>query len=133
MNVISGGGLVGIVSSVGKNYARVRAIIDDESSVSVSFANTSDTAIASGDLKLITKGYMNLTEIPQNTKVSEGDLVVTSRISNKFLPGIPVGYVTKTKKDANELTQSGQLMPIVDFEHIDEVLVITKLKEVLKD
>ena len=83
MNVISGGGLVGIVSSVGKNYARVRAIIDDESSVSVSFANTSDTAIASGDLKLITKGYMNLTEIPQNTKVSEGDLVVTSRISNK--------------------------------------------------
>ena len=56
MNVISGGGLVGIVSSVGKNYARVRAIIDDESSVSVSFANTSDTAIASGDLKLITKG-----------------------------------------------------------------------------
>ena len=142
MNVISGGGLVGIVSSVGKNYARVRAIkdyakvraiIDDESSVSVSFANTSDTAIASGDLKLITKGYMNLTEIPQKTKVSEGDLVVTSRISNKFLPGIPVGYVTKTKKDANELTQSGQLMPIVDFEHIDEVLVITKLKEVLKD
>ena len=132
-NVISGGGLVGIVSSVGKNYARVRAIIDDESSVSVSFANTSDTAIASGDLKLITKGYMNLTEIPQKTKVSEGDLVVTSRISNKFLPGIPVGYVTKTKKDANELTQSGQLMPIVDFEHIDEVLVITKLKEVLKD
>lgn len=68
MNVISGGGLVGIVSSVGKNYARVRAIIDDESSVSVSFANTSDTAIASGDLKLITKGYMNLTEIPQKQK-----------------------------------------------------------------
>ena len=84
-------------------------------------------------MKLITKGYMNLTEIPQNTKETEPDLVDTSRITNKFLPRIPVAYDTKTKKDANELTQSGQLMPIVDFEHIDEVLVITKLKEVLKD
>ena len=60
-------------------------------------------------------------------------MVVTSKISNKFLPGILVGYVTETTKDSNELTQSGKIIPVVDFEHIDEVLVITKLKEQLKD
>lgn len=133
MNVISGGGLVGIVYDVGKNYAKVRSIIDDESSVSVSFANTSDTGIASGDLKLMEDGVMLVTEIPKEAKVSEGDMVVTSKISNKFLPGILVGYVTETTKDSNELTQSGKIIPVVDFEHIDEVLVITKLKEQLKD
>lgn len=63
MNVISGGGLVGIVTDVGKDYAKVRAIIDDESSVSVSFANTSDTGIVSGDLKLMDDGVMNVTEV----------------------------------------------------------------------
>ena len=133
MNVISGGGLVGIVYDVGKNYAKVRSIIDDESSVSVSFANTSDTGIASGDLKLMEDGVMLVTEIPKEAKVSEGDMVVTSKISNKFIPGILVGYVTETTKDSNELTQSGKIIPVVDFEHIDEVLVITKLKEQLKD
>lgn len=132
MNVISDGGLVGIIYEVGENYSKVRSIIDDESSVSVSFANTSDTGIASGDLKLIEDGVMNITEIVKEAKVSEGDMVVTSRISNKFLPGILVGYVTEVSKDSNELTQSGKIVPVVDFQHIDEVLVITELKEQLK-
>lgn len=133
MNVISGGGLVGIIYDVGDNYAKVRSIIDDESSVSVSFANTSDTGIVSGDLKLIDDGVMNITEIRKDAEVSEGDMVITSQISNKFLPGILVGYVTEIAKDSNELTKSGKIMPVVDFEHIDEVLVITDMKEQLKD
>lgn len=133
MNVISGGGLVGIIYDVGENYAKVRSIIDDESSVSVSFANTSDTGIASGDLKLIDDGVMNITEIRKEAKVSEGDMVVTSKISNKFLPGILVGYVTEVSNDSNELTKSGKIVPVVDFQHIDEVLVITELKEQLRD
>ena len=133
MNVISGGGLVGLVFEVGKNYAKVRSIIDDESSTSVSFPNTSETAIVSGNLKLMKDNLMNITEISKDAKIAEGDMVVTSKISNKFLPGILVGYVMKTSKDPNELTQSGQITPVVDFQHIDEVLVITTLKEGLKD
>lgn len=129
MNVISGGGLVGIVTDVGKDYAKVRAIIDDESSVSVSFANTSDTGIVSGDLKLMDDGVMNVTEVLKDAKVTEGDMVVTSKISDKFVPGILVGYVTNIKLDSSELTQSGQIIPVVDFKHIDEVLVITHLKD----
>lgn len=132
MNVIAGGGLVGIVYDVGKNYAKVRSIVDDESGVSVSFADASDQAIVSGDLKLIEKGYLNITQIPGRAKVSEGDIVVTSKISDKFLPGILVGYVNKVKKDSNELTQSGTILPVVDFQHINEVLVITELKEKVK-
>lgn len=129
MNVISGGGLVGIVTDVGKDYAKVRAIIDDESSVSVSFANTSDTGIVSGDLKLMDDGVMNVTEVLKDAEVTEGDMVVTSKISDKFVPGILVGYVTNIKLDSSELTQSGQIIPVVDFKHIDEVLVITQLKD----
>lgn len=129
MNVISGGGLVGIVTDVGKDYAKVRAIIDDESSVSVSFANTSDTGIVSGDLKLMDDGVMKVTEVLKDAKVTEGDMVVTSKISDKFVPGILVGYVTNIKLDSSELTQSGQIIPVVDFKHIDEVLVITQLKD----
>lgn len=129
MNVIAGGGLVGIVTDVGKNYAKIRAVIDDESSVSVSFASTSDTGIVSGDLKLIDDGLLNITGIQKEAAVTEGDMVVTSQISDKFLPGILVGYVQEISLDPNELTQSGKISPVVDFQHIDEVLIIMQLKE----
>lgn len=133
MNVISGGGLVGIVFDVGRNYAKVRAIIDDESGVSASFANTSDSAIVSGDLKKIDEGLINITGIDINAEVSAGDMVVTSQISDKFLPGILIGYVKSVSKDSTGLTKSGTLIPVVDFKHINEVLVIKQLKESLKD
>lgn len=129
MNVISDGGLVGIISDVGLNYAKVRAIIDDESSVSVSFSNSTDTGIVNGDLKLMEDGVMKIEKININAKVSEGDMVATSQISDKFVPGILVGYVNKIKKDSNKLTKSGTIIPVVDFQHINEVLVIMTTKE----
>ena len=101
--------------------------------MSVSFANTSDTGYASGDLKLFDEGILNITGVAKEAKIAEGDMVITSQISDKFLPGILVGYMTETSKDSNELTQSGKMIPVVDFQHIDEVLVIKKLKEGLKD
>ena len=133
MNVIAGGGLVGIVFDVGKNYSKVRSIIDDESSVSVAFANASDTAIVSGDLQLISDGLLNITGITKDVSVMEGDMIVTSQISDKYLPGILVGYVQSVKKDSNELTQSGYITPVADFVHLSEVLVILEVKETLKD
>ena len=48
MNVMAGAGLVGIVTSVGPNWATVRSIIDDDSNISAMVLNTSDTMIVSG-------------------------------------------------------------------------------------
>ena len=49
MNVIAGGGLVGIVTDVGANYATVRSIIDDSSQVSAMAQDSGDSCIVSGD------------------------------------------------------------------------------------
>ena len=56
-NVISNGGLVGIVTDVGPNYAIVRSIIDDYSNVSAMVTTTEDTCIIAGDLRLIDEGH----------------------------------------------------------------------------
>ena len=58
-----------------------------------------------------------------------GDKVVTSNISEKYLPGILIGYVCELNNDANNLTKSGQITPVVDFKHLQEVLVILELKD----
>jgi len=128
-NVIAQAGLVGIVTQTGPDWAIVRSIIDDNSNVSAMVSTTSDTCIIAGNLELIDKGSLNLVKLrDDDNHVHVGDKVVTSNISEKFLPGILIGYISELGNDANNLTKSGQITPVVDFRHIHEVLVITDLK-----
>ena len=129
-NVISGGGLVGIVTEVGPNWATVRSIIDDNSNVSAMVSTTSDQCIIAGDLRLIDEGSLNLVKLTDSdNKVHVGEKVVTSYISEKFLPGILIGYISELNNDSNNLTKSGYITPVVDFRHLQEVLVILQRKK----
>lgn len=130
MNVLAGSGLVGIVTSVGPNWATVRSIIDDESNISAMVLNTSDTMIVTGDLEMYANGTIKFSELrDEDDAVSEGDQVVTSQISSRYLPGISIGYIKEIVNDSNNLTKSGFITPVVDFEHLDIVLVVTQLKQ----
>lgn len=130
MNVLAGAGLAGIITEVGPNYARVRAIIDDYSNVSAEISETHDTCIIAGDLSLIDDGRINLVKLDDpDSKAKIGDTVVTSNISDKFLPGILIGYITEIHTDSNNLTRSGYISPVVDFKSVKEVLVVTNLKQ----
>ncbi|MBA4688045.1 MAG: rod shape-determining protein MreC [Candidatus Galacturonibacter soehngenii] len=129
-NVIAGSGLVGIIIDVGPNWAKVRSIIDDSSNVSAMILNTSDRCIVTGDLKLMSQGMIRFSQLnDKDNLVSVGDKVVTSNISDKYLQGILIGYINEKNMDANNLTSSGYITPVVDFEHLEEVLVITDLKK----
>ncbi len=128
MNVISGSGLVGIVTAVTKNTATVRSIIDDFSNVSAMIAVTSDFCNVAGDLTLINDGKIHVENLSKESLVGDGYAVVTSHISSKYLPGILIGYTSDIKIDANNLTKSGYITPIVDFENIQYVFVITERK-----
>lgn len=130
MNVIADGGLVGRVTDVGPHWAKVMSIIDDGSNVSAMVLSTSDNMIISGDLTLYEDGLISFEKlIDKYDRVSEGDKVVTSNISDKYLPGILIGYVTDIAKDSNNLTKSGSITPVVDFEHLEEVLVVLQVKD----
>ncbi|MCR4956303.1 MAG: rod shape-determining protein MreC [Lachnospiraceae bacterium] len=131
MNVIAGGGLVGRVTSVSKSSATVTSIINDTCAFSGMMISTSDYCIVRGSLASMTEDQTILFDTLKDTdnKVTEGEQVVTSNISQKYLEGILVGYVTTIKTDSNNLTKSGTITPIVDFEHLEEVLVILEKKE----
>lgn len=129
MNVISGGGLVGIVTEVGADWATVRSIIDDYSSVSAMTVSTSDTCIVSGDLRLMDEGKLAFSQMNAANSVTVGEKIVTSNISDKYLKGILIGYVSEVTEDPNHLTNTGYLIPVVDFEHISKVLVVKQLKQ----
>ncbi|MDE6980380.1 MAG: rod shape-determining protein MreC, partial [Lachnospiraceae bacterium] len=131
MNVLAGSGLVGIVTDVGPNYAKIRSIIDDTSKISGMLLTTSDRCIVHGDLQEMNENqnilFNNLKDSDDEANV--GDPVVTSYISDKYLQGILIGYINTIEVDSNNLTKSGTITPVVDFEHIEEVLVILDKKQ----
>ncbi len=130
MNVMAGSGLVGIITEAGPNWSTVKSIIDDNSNLSGMVLSTSDTLIVTGDLELMNAGYIRFSQlIDTDDAVVQGDQIVTSHISNKYLPGISVGYITQINKDANNLTKSGYITPVVDFKHLETVLVLKDLKQ----
>lgn len=128
MNVIASGGLVGIVADVGKNYSIIKTVVEDNNSVSGMLIDTNDTCIVEGDIELSDSGLIKLTHFKSDITVRDGDKIVTSNISDKYLQGILIGYAKDVEPDSNNLTQSGYLVPAVDFNNLQEVLIITEMK-----
>lgn len=133
MNVVAGGGLVGIVTDVGANYATVRSIIDDSSRVYAMAMQSGDNCTVAGDLTLFKEGRLRITNVLKESDLKDGDKIVTSNISSVFLPGILVGYAADITNDTNNMTKSGYLIPVAEFDSLQEVLVITKLKSQMSE
>lgn len=129
-NVIAGSGLVGRVVETGPNHAKVTAIISDGINTSGMVLATGDNLIVSGNLQTMAEGKIEYSQlVDSKNRVTLGDKVVTSNISDQYLPGLLIGYISSINTDSNNLTKSGYFTPVVDFEHINEVLVIKELKQ----
>ncbi len=134
MNVLSGNGLVGIVTEVGSNYSKVETIISDGSSVSAMSLSTLDTCVIKGNEQSISEnGWIDVEYISKDAELKSGDELVTSNISSKYLPGLRIGNIRDIEMDSTNLTKSAHVTPIADFQHIKDVLVILELKEVPDD
>ena len=129
MNVIADGGLVGIVTSVSRTTSTISTIINDNRNVGAMALKSQDPCIVTGDISLYEKGRLQLSRIDKDDDIEDDDKIVTANTSDLYLPGILIGYAADLKVDANNLTKSGQLIPVVDFSHLDSVLIITTLKD----
>ena len=129
MNVIAGGGLIGRITKIGPNWARVTSIISDGVNVSGQVVSSDLTLIVSGDLDLTATRQLRFSQLSDpDGEVLKGAKVVTSNISDKYLPGLLIGYIDTVTNDANNLTRSGTITCASDFDHLETVLVITDMK-----
>ena len=128
-NVLYDGGLLGIVVESYDSYSRVRAIIDDRSKVTASIGQNNALCTVEGSLSTYKDGYLVAVDIDKESKVSVGDRVITSNVSDRFLYGLTIGYVTEIIQDPNNLTVTARVKPAVDFSSVRDVLVITDRKQ----
>ncbi|MBO6163021.1 MAG: rod shape-determining protein MreC [Eubacterium sp.] len=128
-NVLYDGGLLGIVVESYGDYARVRAIVDDRSKITAEIGPNRALCTVEGSLSNYGEGYLLATGIDKDTNISIGDTVVSSNVSDRFLYGLTIGYVTEVTRDANNLTMTAKLKTAVNFGNVRDVLVITDRKQ----
>lgn len=127
-NVMCGSGLAGIVTECYDNYSKVRAVIDDNSKVSARIMPSNAFCTVEGNLSQYENSYIIVKNIDKDANVAVGDKVVTSTISDRFHPGLMIGYVAEITADPNNLTKTAYITPAVDFNNISDVLIITDEK-----
>ena len=128
-NVLCDDGLLGIVIESYGDYARVRAIIDDRANVTGEIGTSGYICNVEGSLTTMNSGYLLASDIDKNAIISEGDKVITSSVSDRYLYGITIGYVTSVEQDSNNLTQTAKITPTVNFTDIKDVMVILDRKQ----
>ncbi len=93
-----------------------------------------DYLVITGNLETYAEGMIEFGKlIDEKNQVVEGDKLVTSNISDHYLPGILIGYISSLDTDSNNLTKSGYVTPAVDFSHLEEVLVILEQKQTIEE
>ncbi len=129
MTVVTEKGLVGHILEAGWNTSKVQLILDPRSSVGtlVQRAESRVAGIVQGDLDNPTMPQM--VNIPKNADVVEGDVIVTSGFGGTYPKGIVVGLVSSLQNDSGGLLKIGLLEPAVDFQKLEDVMVITESRE----
>ncbi|MBE6022841.1 MAG: rod shape-determining protein MreC [Cellulosilyticum sp.] len=122
--VLAEGGLVGHVEEATNTSSKVITLIDSRSAVSVEVSRTGDVGILRGDIELANDGLC-LLEINGEAEIVKNDQIITSYLSDVYPPGILVGRVEEVKVNSNDLVTYAYVRPVVDFEHLKQVLVIS--------
>ncbi len=126
MPVVTQQGLVGQVDAVIAGAARVKLITDSTSVVNIRLQSAEIEAQLLGSLT----GDVYLDMIPLDEVVEPGDVVLTSGLGGNFPPNVFVGQVLSTQRRENALFQTASIQPIVNFESISAVLVVTDFEAV---
>ncbi|MGB9803618.1 rod shape-determining protein MreC [Desulfofundulus sp.] len=126
MTVITPRGLVGRVIATTDRTATVLLITDPRSAVSALVQETRTPGMVEGTAG--SAGTLHMIHIPNDMPVRPGQTVVTSGMKSIFVRGIPIGEITSVKRDPTGLFLEASVRPFVDFNRLEEVLVVTGAK-----
>jgi len=125
MPVVVPTGIAGLVIDVSLRYAKVLLVVDQNSAV--------DALIQKSRARGIIKGHpdsgCSLQYVLRKHDVAIGDRVVTSGLDGVFPKGLPIGSVSKVIKRNSGIFQEIAVKPHVDFEGLEEVLILLNQPE----
>jgi len=127
MPVVLPAGLVGRAYVVGRHTTDVLLITDPRSGVGGLVQETRTPGVVKGVFQ--GTSALRMSYLAKDADIEKGQMVVTSGLGGLFPKGIPIGRIAAVEREPSGLTKTADLVPAVDFEHLEEVLVITRLPE----
>ena len=129
MVVVANGGLAGKVIKSYPTSARVLLVTDPSSAVNAMIQGSRALGVVRGK----PSNSLTMEFVSQNEQVTEGDLVVTSDLGGGFPKGVVIGQVVEIKGDDLDLFRELRLEPAVQFERLENVIVITNFAPIHLD
>lgn len=123
--IITSVGLVGRVTSVADNYARITTILSPQVNVGVYTMRTKTTGVLENDLNTAQAGLCLMSDILKDADIKEGDVIFTSGMSGMFPGDIPVGTVKEVFDDPNGLSKHATIEPSENVKGVTSIFVIT--------
>ena len=125
MAMVNDQGLIGRVTEVSSNWAKVRAIVDGQSSISAIVERTRDNGMIKGNNTFTTEdGLCQMINLPLDSDIVVGDRIITSGLGEIFPKGIPIGEVIEVVDEKREKYITAIVQPAVDFQRLEEGLVV---------
>ena len=119
--VINDQGVIGQVLHVGSTTSRVLLITDSSHGIPVRVLRNDLRAIASGSGEL---DKLELRNLPRNTDVQVGDLLVTSGLGGRFPEGYPVATVTRSDYVEGKPFAQVEAKPLVELDRLRYLLLL---------
>lgn len=124
MTVLNGDGLVGRVTTVGPDTATVLLASDPDFTVGTRMEASDELGFASGQ----GDRPLRVELLNGKAEVKKGDRLVTfgSQADKPFVPGVPVGVVSRVDPSGGDLTRTLYVTPYVSFTKLDIVGVVVE-------
>jgi len=113
-------GIVGQIISVAENYSKVLLITDGNSAVDALVQRTRARGLVKGSAL----GDCRLAYALRKDDIQPGDILISSGLDGVFPKGLRLGVVKEVVQDSRGIFQDVTVSPYVDFEKIEEALVV---------
>lgn len=125
MLVVVGNNLIGRITSVGPSTSSLQLVSSPNSAIIGQVVGKNATGVIKGRLGA---GVLGMEQIELGKKIEIGDIIASSRIAADTIPGLVVGVVENVIKNDNAVFQSATVRPILDFNSLDLVFIVTGKK-----
>ena len=123
--VLTGQGLVGLVTDVGYNWATVTTVLDPRIAVGAIVSRTNDIGMTEGSAELKADGLCRLSYMETNVSVNRGDTVKTSGLGGTYPKDLPIGIISDIVIEEHGLSMYALIKPYEDIMNVRRVYIIT--------
>jgi rod shape-determining protein MreC len=118
-------GIAGQVVEVSNHYSKVMLIIDRNSAVDALVQRTRARGVIKGEAT----DRCRLDFVLRKNDVRVGDTVVSSGLDGVYPKGLRIGFVAEVIEHDADIFHEVIVTPYVDFEKLEEVLVVLKIQK----